>query len=197
MRKFEEMAQNPRPAGSNLTKITSVVGVSLLLFLFDWFFMVYSTAHGFEVKTQNFPLGGFNLQLPLQWLSVIGVLLVSLVVWYEVSAQIFPRRAGPEVDPLGNARIMRVIVFSLTTFVCILYIPYLLGSNWFWSEMSGAGRIVTQLRDFGLSLLHTQEPAMTLYPLWQYSITQILATGAMVTVAWLFSRTARRPRKLR
>ncbi len=191
------MAQNPRPAGSNLKKTTSVVGVSLLLFLLDWFFMVYSTAHGFEVKTQSLTLGGLNLQLPLQWLSVIGVLLVSLVAWYEVSAQIFPRRAGPEVDPLGNARIMRVIVFSLTAFVCILYIPYVLGSNWFWTEMSGAGRSVTQLRDFDLSLLHTQEPAMTLYPLWQYSITQILATSAMVTVAWLFSRTARRPRKLR
>lgn len=178
-------------------KISSVVGVSLLFFLLDWFLMLYSTAHGFEVKTQTLALGGLSLQLPLQWLPVLGVLLVSLVVWYEVSAQIFPRRGGPEIDPLAKARIMRVIVFSLTAFVCILYIPYLLGSNWFWTEMSAGGRSVTQLRDFGLSILHTQEPVMTLYPLWQYSIIQILATGAMVTVAWLFSRTARRPRKLR
>jgi hypothetical protein len=92
---------------------------------------------------------------------------------------------------------MRVIVFSVMAFACVLYIPYLLGSNWFWTRTSEVSRSITQFRDIGLSLLHGQERIMTLNPLWQYSITQILATVAMLTVAWLFGRAARRPRKLR
>ncbi len=191
------MAQNPRLMNPNLVKFSSVVGVSLVIFLLDWFYMVYTTTHGFDVKTQNLTLGGFTFPLPLQWLPVLGVLLVSLVAWYEVSAQIFPRRGGPEIDPLSQARIIRVIAFSVMAFVCVLYIPYLLGSNWFWTGTSEVGRSITQFRDMGLSLLHSQERIMTLNPLWQYSITQILATAAMVTVAWLFGRAARRPRKLR
>lgn len=191
------MAQKPRPPTPNLMKLSSIFGVSLVIFLLDWFFMTYVTTHGFVVKTQNFTLGGFNLQVPLQWLPVIGVVLVSLVAWYEVSAQIFPRRAGPETDPLANARIIRVIMFSVTAFVIVLYLPYVLGSNWFWTGINGMGRSISQFRDIGLSLLHRQERIMTLDPLWQYSLAQVLATAAMVSVAWLFARTARRHRKLR
>ncbi len=191
------MAQNPRPSSPNLVKLSSVVGVSLVIFLLDWFYMVYTTTHGFDVKTQNLTFGGFNFQLPLQWLPVLGVLVVSLVAWCEVSAQIFPRRGGPEIDPLAQARIIRVIAFSVLAFVLVLYIPYLLGSNWFWTRTSEIGRSITQFRSVGLSLLHSQEPIMTMNPLWQYSITQILATAAMVTIAWLFGRAARRPRKPR
>lgn len=191
------MAQNPRPPTPKLMKLSSVFGVSLVIFVLDWFFMAYVTTHGFVVKTQNFTLGGFNLQVPLQWLPVIGVVLVSLVAWYEVSAQIFPRRAGPETDPLANARIIRVIMFSVTAFVIVLYIPYVLGSNWFWTGISGMGRGISQFRDIGLSLLHSQERIMTLDPLWQYSLAQVLATAAMVSVAWLFARTARRHRRPR
>ena len=182
---------------SNLVKASSVGGVSAIIFLLDWFYMFYITSYNFEVKAQNFMLGGFRFSVPLQWLPVLGVLLVSLVAWYEVSAQIFPRRAGPEIDPLAGARMMRAIAFSVMIFVCVLYIPYVLGSNWFWARLSEFGRSLAQVRDMGLSLLHTQEPAMTLNPLWQYSISQTLATGAMVVVAWAFGRASRRPRKPR
>jgi hypothetical protein len=181
----------------NRVRLASVAGVSAIIFLFDWFFMVYITSHGFAAKAQSVTLGGFNFSIPIQWLPVLGVLLVSLLAWHETTLRIFPRRGGPETDPLAGARILRVIAFSVVTFVCVLYIPYLLGSNWFWARLSELGQIFVQARGIGLSLLHTQEPLMTLNPLWQYSISQIVATGSMVLATLAFGRVARRPRRPR
>jgi len=184
-------------SSTNRAKSISAVGVSAAIAALDWFYLFYITSYNFEVKTQNFEFGGFTLVIPIQWLPVLGVFLVALVAWYEVLTRIFPRRAGPEIDPLTNARWLRAIALSVMAFVCVLYIPYLLGSVWFWAKLSKVGRSIPQVLGMGRSLLNRQEPLMTLDPLWQYSVSQILATAAMVMVAWAFSRTARRPRKLR
>jgi len=177
----------------NRTKALWAVGIAVVIGLLDWFFMFYITSFTFQVKAQTVDVGGFMLLIPIQLLPILGVFLATLVGWFEVSDKIFPRRTGPEIDKLGYARLLRAVAFSVMTFVCVLYIPYLLGSNWFWTKVSS----IPQLRDIGLSLLNTQDPVMTLDPLWQYSISQVLATAAMLLVAWAFSRTSRRPRKPR
>jgi hypothetical protein len=181
----------------NRTKALWAVGIAAVIGLLDWFYMFYITSFTFQVRTQTVDVGGFKFLIPIQWLPILGVFLATLVGWFEVSDKIFPRRSGPEIDQLGYARLLRAIAFSVLTFVCVLYIPYLLGSNWFWAKVSRLGHSIPQLRDIGLSLLNTQEPVMTLDPLWQYSISQVLATAAMLLVAWAFSRTSRRPRKPR
>ncbi len=180
----------------NRTKLSTAAGVSAAIFLLDWFYLTYVISYGFEAKTQNFMLGSLVFSIPIQLLPVLGVLLVSLVGWYEVSERIIPRRAGPEVDPLARARFMRAIAFSIMAFVCVLYIPYLTGSNWFWAGVSRLGRGIPQF--LGLrALLNAQMPLMVLDPLWKYSLSQILATGAMIIVAWVFGRVAKRPRRPR
>ena len=178
-------------------KLSSILGVTVIIFLLDWFYLFYITAHGFELKTQQFAFGVFSFSSPLQWLPVIGVVLVSFVTWYEVFARIFPRRGATELDPLANLRLVRVIALSLALFICVLYIPYLIGSNWYWARLSDASKSFAQLQSLGLSLLNTDESVMGLNPLWQYSLTQVLATGALVFGAWAFGRVARRPRKSR
>jgi hypothetical protein len=185
------------PMNQTTMKLSSILGVTVVIVLLDWFYLSYITAHGFDLKTQQFALGGFSFSMPLQWLPVIGIVLVSLVTWYEVFARVFPRRGATEFDPLANLRLIRVIALSLALFICVLYIPYLIGSNWFWARLSDASRSFTQLVGFGLSLLKTDESAMGLNPLWQYSLSQVLATGALVFAAWAFGRVARRPRKPR
>jgi hypothetical protein len=185
------------PMNQRTMKLSSILGVTVATFLLDWFYLSYITAHGFDLKIQQFVVAGFGFSMPLQWLPIIGVMFVSLVTWYEVFARIFPRRGATEFDPLANLRLIRVIVLSLGLFLCVLYIPYLIGSNWFWARLSDASKSVTQLGGFGLSLLNTDESAMGLNPLWQYSLTQVLATGALVFGAWAFGRVPRRPRKPR
>jgi hypothetical protein len=182
---------------TNRAKSISVVGISAVIAALDWFFMFYITSYNFEVKTLNLGVGGLTFAMPILWLPILGVFLVALVAWYEVLTRIFPRRAGPEIDPLTNARWLRAIAFSVMTFVCVLYIPYLLGSVWFWAKVSKLGHSIPQIQGVGLSILNTQTPVMTINPLWQYSLSQIFATAAMVIVAWAFSRTVRRPRKPR
>lgn len=182
---------------TNRARSISVVGISVVIAALDWFFMFYITSYNFEVKTQNLEVGGLTFAVPILWLPILGVFLVALVTWYEVSAKIYPRRAGPEIEPLTNARWLRAIAFSVVAFVCVLYVPYLLGSVWFWAKVSRLGRSIPQFLGVDRSLLNTEEPLMTLAPLWQYSLSQILATAAMIVVAWAFSRTARRPRKPR
>ena len=176
-------------------KLSSILGVTVVIFLLDWFYVSYITAHGFDLKTQQLAVAGLSFSIPLQWLPIIGIVFVSLVTWYEVFARIFPRRGAIEFDPLANLRLVRVIVLSLALFICVLYIPYLIGSNWFWARLSDASKSLTQLRSLGVSILNTDESAMSLNPLWQYSVTQVLATGALVFGAWAFGRVARRPRK--
>ena len=186
------MSSNPK-----LVKISSVLGVTAVVFILDWFFLTYITSHGFELKRQELMLGSFSLSVPLQWLPVLGIVIVSLVVWYEVSVRIFPRRGGMDFDPLSTMRLVRAIVFSVTPFILFLYLPYLIGSNWFWARMSETSKGITQVRDFGLSLLRYDEAVMALNPLWQYSVSQVLAPAAMVLAAVAFARGARRVRKPR
>jgi hypothetical protein len=186
------MSPNPM-----LKKLATILGVTVVLFLLDWFYLTYIIAHGFNIKTQDIALGGFKLSIPLQWLPVIGIVFVAFVGWYEVSYRIFPRRGGLELDPLANLRLLRVIVFSVALFVFVLFIPSLIGSNWFWARLGDAAKSVSQVKDFGRSLFKTDESAMGLNPLWQYSVTQVVAAAALVFSTWVFARRPKRPRKLK
>lgn len=181
-------------ASSFVVKLSSILGVSVLVFLLDWFYFIYLTSHGLDLKTQTFTLGSMSVSIPLQWLPVFGVVLLSLVTWYEAYYRIFPRR-GIEIDPLARMRLARAIVFSLTLFVLALYVPSLIGSSWFWTSLSEAGKNIVQVRDFGNSLLNYVESLIGLNLLWQYSISQTLAPAVMVLGAWAFGRAARRARK--
>jgi hypothetical protein len=98
---------------------------------------------------------------------------------------------------LSNLRLVRVIVISVALFACVLYVPMLIGSNWFWAEMSRAVKGFSQLRDFALSLLGTDQSYGDIYPLYQYATSQVLATATLVLSVWGFGRVPRRPRKTR
>jgi hypothetical protein len=179
-------------ASNAAMKAGSIIGVTIIVLLIDVLGLSYAVAHGLNFGSTTLALGPINL--PLQWLPVIGIALVSLVGWYEVFTRIFPRRTGPSPDPLARLRLMRVIVFALAAFCCFLFIPYLLGSNWYWAKLSHLSRSIGQFRDFGNWLLGTEAQISNLDPIWQYATLQILATGAMVLVAWFFTRLPRRPK---
>ena len=182
-------------ASNRSSKLSSVVGVTVIVLLLDLLFVFYMTSHGLSPTTNELKIGGVSIQL--QWLPVLGVLLVSLVAWYDAFTRIFPRWVGPELDPLARMRLMRAVTLSLAVFVCFLYVPFLIGSNWFWDGASALSRSITQFRGFGNWLLSVESPLLSLDPLWQYSITQILACGAMVSFVWAFARPMKRLRKPR
>jgi hypothetical protein len=171
------------------------VGVTVIVLLLDLLFVFYMTSHGLSSRTNELQIGGISIQL--QWLPVLGVFLVSFVAWYDAFTRIFPRWVGPEVDPLARMRLMRAVTLSLAVFVCFLYVPFLLGSNWFWDGASALSRSIAQFRGFGNWLLSVESPLLSLDSLWQYSITQILACGAMISFTWAFARPMRRLRKPR
>jgi hypothetical protein len=175
-------------------KLSSILGVSVLIFLLDWFYLTYVTSKGLELKTQTLSLNSVNVSVQLQWLPVFGVVLLSLVTWYEAYYRLFPRR-GMEIDPMGRMRLLRAIVFSTTLFILVLFVPALIRSNWFWSSLSTAGKGSVQVLDFGNSLLASVQSLITLNMLWQYSLSQTLAPAVMVLGVWVLSRVTRRVRK--
>lgn len=177
-------------------KWAAILGVTAVISLSDLLFILYMTSYGLETKAQNIALGGFQLTVQSQWLPFLGVVLLSFVAWYETYYRIFPRR-GFEIDPLGRIRLLRAIVTSLALFACVMFIPYLVGSNWFWAGVGETGKRITQIHDFGISLLSNVEPMMLLNQIWQYSLSQVLAPAVMVLAAWFFGRSARRPKKPR
>ncbi|MGP8127771.1 MAG: hypothetical protein ACLP9D_08175 [Candidatus Bathyarchaeia archaeon] len=182
-------------ASNRSSKLSLTLGVTIIVLLLDLLFVFYMTSHGLTSMNNELNIGGVGIQL--QWLPVVGVLIVSLVAWYEAFTRIFPRWVGPEVDQLARVRLIRVIILSLTVFVCFLYVPFLLGSNWFWNGVSALSRSITQFRGFGNWLLSVETPILSLDPLWQYSVTQILACGALICFTWAFARSTRRLRKAR
>jgi hypothetical protein len=182
-------------ASNRSSKLSSIVGVTGIVLLLDLLFVFYMTSHGLSAMTNELKIGGVSIQL--QWLPVLGILLVSLVAWYDAFTRLFPRWVGPEVDPLARMRLIRVITLSLAVFVCFLYVPFLLGSNWFWDGASALSRGVIQFQGFGNWMLSVEAPVLSLDPLWQYSVTQILACGAMICSTWVFARSTRRLRKPR
>lgn len=184
-----------RMATINGTKIASVIGVTVIVLLLDLLGVYYATSHGLNIASTMPTLG--VLSLPVLWLPVIGVALVSLVAWYEVFTRIFPRRAGPEVDPFGRLRLLRVVIFALAAFAFMLLVPYLLGSNWFWAKLSHLSRSISQLQGFGNWLFGTETQFISLDPIWQYATLQILSVGAMLLVAWTLTRPSRRFKKFR
>ena len=68
-----------------------------MIFLLDWFYLTYVVSKGLELKTQTYALNNANLSVPLLWLPVFGVVLLSVVTWYEAYYRVFPRR-GMEID---------------------------------------------------------------------------------------------------
>jgi len=182
-------------ASNSAAKLLSVVGVTVIVLLIDFLSVLYATSHGLTFNNQNLSLDGFTLAL--EWLPFIGVAFVSLVLWYEAFVRIFPRRTGPEADPLAYLRLLRGIVFALAAFAWLLLIPYILGSDWFWAKLSDLSRSTNLFRDFGTWLLGAEAKFIGLDAIWQYSTVQILAVGAMVLVAWLFTRQPRRIKKFR
>lgn len=182
------------PKNPTSTRLSTIIGTTAVIFLLDWFYLAYMTSKGFEPKTHEFVFGTFKLSIPIQWLPVVGVLLVSLVVWYEVSFAIFPRRVALEQDTLSSIRLMRAVVLSLAVFVSVLYVPYIIGSDWFWARLSNASSI-SQIRDLGQSLLNTDQTLMRLDQIWQYSISQSAALLCMVLFALVFGRSPKRIRK--
>jgi len=173
-----------------------IAASTLIVFLLDWFYVLYMTSHGLHLGVESLQVAGSSISVQLQWLPVIGVVLVVFVGWMDVSAHVFPKR-GLEVDTLGRVRLLRIFAVSLAMFVLVLYVPYLIGSNWFWASLSGLSKNIAQIGALGLALLSTDEWAMSLNPIWQYSLSQVLAALAWVSSAWAFGRVPRRPRKQR
>ena len=182
-------------ASTSNNKVISLVGWTLGIVLVDLLVVVYVTAHGFQSLTNGFMIGGFTLQL--QWLPLIGVVMVALAVWSDAFTRIFPRWLGPESDPMARIRLLRVVTISLTAFVCFLYIPYLLGSNWFWLHLSHASHMIGQAQGFGNWLEALEMPILTMNPVWQYSISQVLASAALIFSTWVLARPAKRVRRIR
>jgi hypothetical protein len=179
-------------ARSRTVQFSSILGVSAIIFLLDWFYLIYANSHGLG-PLQTPSVVGMSFPIPIQWLPLTGVVVLSLVTWYEAYYRVFPRRGS--IDPMGRIRLIRAIVFSTALFVVVLYVPLLLGSNWFWSSVSAIGKSVTQIRDFGNFMLNSFGSLIGLEMIWAYAIAQVLASGALVLGAFAFARAARRVRK--
>ena len=179
---------------SSSGRVCSIIGMTAVVFLVDWFYMTYIIAHGFESRIEAFNVSSLHVALPIQWFPVVGMALPALVASVEISTHIFPKR-GFNVDPIGGVRFLRAIVVSLALFVCVLYLPYLIGSNWFWTRLSELSRSFSQIQGFSQSLLITDESAMTLDVLYQYAASQLAAAFALVACTFAFTRVTRRIKK--
>ena len=182
-------------ASISTSKVPSILGWTAVVVLLDLLLIFYVTSHGFEATNGGLMIGGVSLQL--QWLPLLGVLIVALAVWGDTFTRLFPRWLGQAADPMARLRLLRVVTVSVTAFVCVLYIPYLLGSNWFWLHLSHISHVISPLQGFGNWLEAVEMPVLRLDAIWQYSISQILACAALAVFAWAFARPAKRIKRIK
>ena len=175
--------------------MSSVLGVTVIVVLIELLLVFYVTSYGFGSATGGIVLAGTTIQL--QWLPVVGMVIVSLAAANDAFTRIFPRWLGPEADPTGRLRFARAVAFSVFAFVCFLYLPYLFGSGWFWHHLSHVSHVLSPLQGFGTWLENVELPIVSLNAVYQYSITQILASAAFVLVGWALARPVKRPRRVR
>ena len=162
--------------------------------LLDLLLVLYVTAHGFT-PVNGLAVGGLSIQLQL--LPLFGILVVALAASADAFTRIMPRWLGPESDPMARLRFLRVVSLFLAAFVCLLYVPYLLGSNWFWLHLSHVSHLIGSLQGFGVWLENLELPILALSAVWQYSVTQVLASATLVLFAWALARPARRQKRLK
>jgi len=182
-------------ASNRSSKTSYIICWTIAVVALDLLLTFYVMNHGFQSTNNEITFGAFSLQL--QWLPLLGVLVLALAVWSDVFTRIFPRWLGPEADPMAQLRLLRVVTISLTAFVCFLYIPYLLGSNWFWLRLSHASHLIGSLQGFANWLEAVENPVLALDPVWQYALTQVIACAALVFSAWALARPTKRIRRVR
>ena len=180
-------------ASSVRTWLSLVVFVGIVA-LIDYMLLDYLVSHGLEQKFQSISIGTFQLSIPIITLTFVGVLIVAIAAWHNIS-RTMPITALREMSQLETARMLRAAGLALFFFSSALFTPYIMGASGFWVQVSSLSKSTPQLAGSFQGLYSAMQPVMALDAVAKLAISQNLAAAALVLVSGLISHYQRRVRR--
>jgi len=180
-------------AGSVRTWLSLALFVGIVA-LTDYLLLDYLVSHGLEEKFQSISIGTFQLSIPIIGLTFVGVLIVAMAAWLNISGTM-PITALREMSQLETTRMLRAAGLALFFFTAALFTPYIMGSSGFWVQVSSLSRSIPQLAGSLQGFYSAIQPVMALDAIAKLAISQNLAAGALVLVSGLISHYQRRIRR--
>ncbi len=124
---------------------------SLISLAIELFYFNYMVSRGLTDKTVNIPIGPWQLPLSIALFLSLGnvVLLVSL--WMTVFENVAYVKAGPDRQVrriLYPLRMIRVAALVLAPFTIILFLPYVVVSQFFTAAANSLSSSIPQIVSF-------------------------------------------------
>jgi len=180
-----------------------IISAALLIatiILLQLFFIDYMSSHGFSPRNEQVELATLQVAAPTVLLPTLGVTLVMLSSWMyavdrtmRVRMKTDLRRQRMEAD----SRMVEVGALILGTYSLFLFIPYILGSNWFITGANNLSQRLPQLDQFFASAYGSVILLMDLDSIWKFALSQNLAACSAAFFAALYVRRQSRARKPR
>jgi len=179
------------------TSTPSIISILILLtstMLIEILYIDYMSARGLEYRI----LQAGYLKIPYPYIPIIGVLMVLLTSWMNLTRSKALVRAKPSVKLPSILMILRMFeaAFLLPTiFAVTLYLPYLVGSNWMILGLAKVEANLPALKEVTSRIYGSTVAIMGMPPSWKYGLSQALSCIIVVaSTIILCRRIARRLR---
>ncbi|MEM3048942.1 MAG: hypothetical protein QXK72_07020 [Candidatus Bathyarchaeia archaeon] len=162
------------------TLLTSTVLIEVL-------YVEYMSARGLEFRV----LQAAYLSIPYPYIPIIGVLMVILTSWMNLTRSKAFVRARPSVklpSILMTLRMFEAAFLLLTTFTITLYLPYVVGSNWMILGLAMVEETFPMLKEVTSKLYGGTVAIMGLPPSWKYGLSQALSCIIVVASTIILCR---------
>ena len=179
--------------------ISSALLVATVILL-QIFFVDYMSLHGFSPVDKQIEIGTSPVAVPIVLLPAIGVILVLLSSWTYVVEKTMRVRMKVDLRKQRVKTVSRIIetgAWILWAYTMFLFIPYILGSNWFITGVHNLSLNLPQLGEFFASAYESVIPMMDLDLIWKFALSQNLAACGAALFAAVYVRRQSRIRKPR
>lgn len=180
-----------------------VISAALLvatIILLQFFFIDYALSHGFSPTNEQVKIGTLQVTFLIVLLPAVGVTLVILSSWMyaidrtmRVKVKVDLRKQRVEAD----SRMVELGALILGAYSLFLFIPYILGSNWFITGANDLSQRLPQLGQFFAGAYGSVILLMDLDSIWKFALSQNLAACSTAFFAALYVRRRGRTRKPR
>jgi len=170
--------------------IISAVLLIVTVTLLQIFFIDYISSHGFSPRHEQIEIGALQATVPIVLLPALGVTLVILTSWMYAVDRTLRVRMKVDLRRQRTETVSRMVETSawiLWAYSLFLFIPYILGSNWFITSVYHLSLNLPQLGQFFASAYESVISLMDLDLIWKFAISQNFAacSAAIFTAAYV------------
>jgi len=180
--------------------IVSAALVVAAIIVLQFFFVDYVLSHGFSPQNGQVKFGTLQVTVPIVLLPALGVTLVLLSSWMYAVDRTMRVRMKTDLRTQRTETVLRMVevgALILGTYSLFLFIPYILGSNWFITGVNNLSRSLPQLGRFFESAYGSVIFLMDLDSIWKLALSQNLAACSATLFAALYVRRQGRAGKTR